>query len=88
MLCFLGEFEDALKNLLKAKKYFEEYAEIEYRLCALYFNFKNETKGAVHLINALFIDFDYKSILKELFPEVYNMNQVQVIINDFKKNSL
>jgi tetratricopeptide (TPR) repeat protein len=88
VLCYLGEFEEALKNLLKAKKYFEEYAEIEYRLCALYFNFKNDTKGAIHLINGLFIDFEYQSVVKELFPEVYKMNHVRVIINDFKKTSI
>jgi len=36
-LYFLGEHEDALKNLLKAKTYFKDFAEIEYRLSGLYF---------------------------------------------------
>ena len=28
------------------------------------------------------------SVVKELFPEVYKMNHVRVIINDFKKTSI
>ncbi|WP_240665685.1 lipopolysaccharide assembly protein LapB [Lutibacter sp. HS1-25] len=87
VLCYLGDFEDALKNLVKATKYFKDCAEIEYRLCGLFYNAKNDTKGAIHLINGLFIDFEYHSILKELFTDVYNMEHVQVIINDFKKTS-
>jgi len=88
VLCFLGDFEDALKNLLKAEKYFNNCAEIAYRLSALYFSFKNNTKGAFYLKNGLMIDFEYQSILKELFPQVYVMNDVQVIIKEFRKTSL
>jgi tetratricopeptide (TPR) repeat protein len=88
VLFFIGDFEDALKYLLKANKQFKNTAEIEYRLCGLFYQAKNETKGAIHLINALFIDFEYQSVLKELFPDVYNLQQVQLIISDFKKTSL
>lgn len=88
VLCFLGEFEDALKNLLKAGKHFNDSAEISYRVSALYFNFKNDIKGAVHLKNGLLVDFEYQSILKELFPKVYEMNHVQSIIKEFEKTSL
>lgn len=88
VLCFLGEFEDALKNLLKAGKYFNDSAEISYRISALYFNFKNDMKGAVHLKNGLLVDFEYQSIFKELFPKVYEMNHVQSIITEFQKTSL
>ncbi len=86
-LSFLGEYEDALKNLLKAKTYFKDYAEIEYRLSALYFKFKNHKKGASHLEVGLTIDFEYKNILKELFPDVFKMQEVKDIISSFKKNS-
>ena len=88
VLCLLGNFEDAIKNLLKAENYFNNCAEISYRLSALYFNFKNNIKGAVHLKNGLLLDFEYQSVLKELFPEVYSMNHVQVIIKEFKKTSI
>ena len=87
-LSYLGEYEDALKNLLKAKTYFKDFAEIEYRLSAFCFKFKNFKKGAAHLKAALAIDFEYKNILEELFPDVFKMQEVKDIISSFKKNSL
>ena len=86
-LCFLGEYEEALKNLLKAKSYFKNFAEIEYRLSGLCFKFKNIKKGAEHLKAALEIDFKYQLILKEFFPDVFKMEEVQDIIGGFKKKS-
>ncbi|SNR44479.1 Tetratricopeptide repeat-containing protein [Lutibacter agarilyticus] len=87
VLCFLGDYEDALTNLLKAKTYFTDFAEIDYRLSGLYFKFKNFEKGAFYLKQALVIDFEYQTIFKELFIEVYQMESVQDIINEFKKTS-
>ncbi len=84
-LSYLGEYEDALKNLLKAKTYFKDFAEIEYRVSALYFKFKNSKKGTTHLKAALSIDFESKNILKELFPDVFKMKEVKDIIRGFKK---
>lgn len=84
VLCFLGDYEDALTNLLKAKLYFDDFAEIEYRLASLYFKFKNYTKGTLHLKEALSIDFEYHTIIKELFPEVYKLQKVKDIISQNK----
>lgn len=86
-LCFLGDHEDALTNLLKAKSYFKDFAEIEYRLSGLFFNIKNNNNGAIHLKAALAIDFEYQFILKELFPDVFIMQEVKNIVNSFKKKS-
>lgn len=86
-LCFLGEYEGALTNLLKAKSYFKDFAEIEYRLSGLCFMFKNLKNGTTHLNTALSIDFEYQFILKELFPEVFKMSEVKDIIGNFKKTS-
>ena len=88
VLCFIGDYEDALKTLLKAKTYFYDFAEIEYRLTGLYFKFKNLDKGKAHLQDALLIDFEYKVVLKELFPEVYHLENVQDIILKFKNSSI
>lgn len=88
VLCFLGDFEDALKNLLKAKTYFKDFSEIDYRLAGLYFNLKNNKKGEEHLQQALTVDFEDQSILKELFPVVYKMPIVKDLIDNFKKTSL
>ena len=84
VLCFLGEYEDALTNLLKAKLYFDDFAEIEYRLASLYFKFKNYPKATMHLKDALAIDYEYQSIIKELFPEVYKLQKVKDIIKQYK----
>ena len=88
VLCFLGEYDDALNYLLKAKTFFKGFAEIHYRLACLYFKFKNAEKGYKHLNKALTIDFEYHSIIKELFPEVYAMEKVINVIDNFKKTSL
>ena len=86
-LCIIGKYEDALTNLLKAASYFKDFAEIEYRLSGLYFKFKNSKKGTVHLLEAISIDFEYHFILKELFPEVFKLQEVKDIVNSFEKKS-
>lgn len=85
--CFVGDYEEALKSLLKATTYFKEFAEIDYRLCGLYFKFNNTKKAITYLKQALKVDFEYKAVLNELFPEVYELKLVQDIITEFKKTS-
>ena len=84
VLCFLGEFEDALIYLKKAKTYYRDLAEIDYRLACLYYKFKNYKKGELHIKKALKVDFEYHTIIKELFPEVYQMEIVKEVIQKFK----
>tara|TARA_R110001583_G_scaffold123082_1_gene274407 strand:- start:27154 stop:28548 length:1395 start_codon:yes stop_codon:yes gene_type:complete len=86
-LSFLGEYEDAFKNLVKATSFFEDFAEIEYRLSGLCFKFKNHQKGAAHLKAALAIDFENYFVLEELFPDVFRMQEVIDIVAGFKKTS-
>jgi tetratricopeptide (TPR) repeat protein len=81
---FIGDYEDALITLHKASVFYESFAEIEYRLCGLYFKFKNKEKGRIHLQKALEIDFEYHTILKELFPTVFKLSEVQTVIKNFK----
>jgi len=81
---FIGDFEDALITLHKASVFYQNFAEIEYRLSGLYYKFKNWDKGKKHLQKALEIDFEYHTILKELFPEVFKLVEVQTVINNFK----
>ncbi len=87
VLCYLGDYKDALINLQKASKVFKDFAELEYRLSGIYFKISNFSKGKEHLINALIIDFEYHNEIKDLFPEVYKMQEVLDIINDFKNTS-
>ncbi len=85
VLSFLGEFNDALNILYKAQKNYKDFAEIEYRLAGLFFILNKEKYGFNHLIAALKIDYDYHSILNELYPTVYDFQKVQKLLRDFKK---
>ncbi len=85
VLLFLGEFNDALKILIKAKNTYKQFAEIEYRLCGLFMLTSKEKYSLVHLKNALAIDADYRTIIKELYPTVFDNEKVQTIITNYLK---
>lgn len=82
---FLGDFNDALSTLIKAKKTYKEFAEIEYRLCGLFMILDKEDYGLLHLKNALAIDFEHQIIIEELYPTVFKNDKVQSIIKNYKK---
>lgn len=44
-----------------------------------------EKYSLIHLKNGLAIDADYRSIVKELFPQVFENPAVQKIIADYLK---
>lgn len=85
ILLFLGDFEDALKIIIKAKKIYKESAEVEYRLCGLFMILDKEDYSLTHLKNALAIDYEYHSIIKELYPSVYENKHIQQILLSYKK---
>lgn len=85
VLSFLGEYNDALSVLFKAQKIYKEFAEIEYRLAGLFFILSKENHGIAHLKNGVAIDFEYHSIVKELYPSVFDHPKVQKLLADFKK---
>ncbi len=85
VLLFLGEFEDALKIIIKAKNTYMQFAEIEYRLCGLFMLVSKEKYSLIHLKNALVIDVDYRVIIKELYPTVFDNEKVQTIITNYLK---
>ncbi len=85
VLLFIGDFNDALNVLFRAQKYYKNFAEIEYRLSGLFFVLNKEHYGITHLINGMKIDYDYHSIVQELFPTVYDLPQVQKLLADYKK---
>ena len=87
VLCYLGDYKDALINLKKASKVFKDFAELEYRLSGIYFKLNDYSQGKKHLLHALTIDFEYHNEIIDLFPEVYKKQQVLDIINDFKNTS-
>lgn len=83
VLHFIGDFNDAIKILLRAKELYEDFAEIEYRLSGLYFLTQQEQLGFSLLENALIIDFDYHKIIKDLYPSVFEDSRVQDLIQRF-----
>lgn len=85
VLLFIGDFNDALKVLFKAQKIYKDFAEIEYRLSGLFFVLNKKNYGITHLISGMKIDYDYHSIIQELFPTVYDREYVKKILSDYKK---
>lgn len=85
VLLFLGEFKEALKTMIKAKNTFKNFAEIEYRLCGLFMLTAKDKYSFIHLKNALAIDADYRAIIEELYPTVFDNEKVQTIITNYLK---
>ncbi len=85
VLSFLGDNNDAVKILLNAHEKYSDFAEIEYRLAGLYFILNEEKNGMYYLIKGMEIDYDHHSIIKELYPAVFNNFKVQKLLKDYKK---
>jgi len=85
VLSFLGEFNDAITVLYDAQKTYKNFAEIEYRLAGLFFILNKKKYGFNHLIVGLNIDYEYHTILKEIYPTVLDNEKVQQLIINFKK---
>ncbi len=88
ILIFLGEFEEALVVLIKAKNKNRNNAEIEYRLGGLFLVLNQEEYGIKHLKKALTIDFEIHIILKELFPSIINNERVKNTIEKYRINNI
>ncbi len=85
LLQFLGEFESSIKVLLQSAEYFPEEYEVEYRLAGLYYILNENEKGKFHLSNGLRLNSKNHTILKELFPVVWERKMVQNAINKHLK---
>ena len=76
-LQFKGEFDIAIKTLLDACEFFPESFEIEYRLAAFYYMTGKLVKGKFHLCNGLRLSYKNHTILKDLFPVIWDRKIVQ-----------
>lgn len=83
---FLGEFNTAIQTLLQASEYFPEEYEVEYRLAGLYFMLNENEKGTFHLSNGLRLSYKNNTLLKELFPVVWERKTIQDYIELHKKS--
>ncbi len=83
-LYYIGDYNDAIKELLKAQIFFHKQAEIEYRLAGLYFLIRRNILGKKHLLKALNIETSKYKLFKSLFPSVHNSKVVKVIMTNYK----
>ena len=83
LLILLEHFNDAVDVLHKARKLHETHAEIEYRLSGLFFILSKPTHGTAHLALGMKIDYEYHAVIKELFPLVFQRQDVQQLLENF-----
>ena len=88
ILIQLGEYDAAKANLSQAAEFYQESAEIEFRLAGLYFKTSDSNQGRYHLKNAYKADAEYDFILVELFPEIENHPVVKEIIEKYRGSSI
>lgn len=80
ILLALGETEAVISNLNHGLEFYPEHVEMEYRIAGAYYKLNESVKARFHLQNALKSDPEYIIILEELFPKVYQMPEVQELI--------
>lgn len=80
LLIKLGEPEAAIYNFEQAAEFYQENAELEYRLAGLYFCLNENDKGTFHLKNGIRYNEDYAFIIEELFPEVSSKVLVKTLL--------
>jgi tetratricopeptide (TPR) repeat protein len=88
ILVQLGEYQAAVVNLSQAAEFYQESAEIEFRLAGLYFKTSDSHQGRYHLKNAYKIDPEYDFIVLELFPELKKRPFIKEMIDKFRGGSI
>lgn len=82
VLYVLGEVAAALEILNQANELYTNESEIQYRMVGLYYNIDEEFNAIEALNLALITDFHKNYILKDLFPFVWESENVQKIIKN------
>lgn len=81
----LKDYPQAIEKLLKARDIFNDEYEIEYRLVGLYMLTDQTEKALYHLTNALALNYKNRTLLQDLFPTVWENEQVQTYIQNFNQ---
>lgn len=81
LLLQIGEPQQAANNLLQAIEFYPDSAEIDFRLCGLYFALNKAEKGYFHLKNGLKENADFSIILDELFPALLQRKSIKILID-------
>jgi len=85
MMVHMGEYNNAILTLLQATEYFPEEYEIEYRLAGLHLQLNEVEKGYFHLSNGLRLNPKNCSLVRDLFPTVWDRKAVQQYIKKHNK---
>jgi tetratricopeptide (TPR) repeat protein len=86
ILIELGEIEAAKYNFVQAIEHHPKSEELEFRLSGLYFKLNDSKAGFAHLLNGLHINSEHIFIIEELFPDVYQSQNVIQFIESYKKS--
>lgn len=84
LLLEIGETENALFTLHQAEEQHNNIFEIEVRLAGFYYTLGNYEKGKIYLTKALQNNAAHIGVLNELFPSVYELEEVQKLIKKYK----
>ncbi len=84
LLQFLGEFDDAIEVLLQAQGLYTDFAEIEFRLGALYIAQHQMIQGLHFFEKGLKLNYEFHRIIKTLFPSIFNLKSVQLLVEKYK----
>lgn len=85
MIKIMGEYNNAILTLIQAAEYFPDDHKIEYRMAGFHFLLNENEKGSFHLSNGLRLNFKNNTIIKELFPTIWDKKIVQDCITKHKK---
>ncbi|MCF6130720.1 tetratricopeptide repeat protein [Flavobacterium wongokense] len=77
IMLIMGEYNNAILTLIQASEYFPDDYEIEYRLAGFHMLLNEEEKGNYHLSNGLRINAKHQTLLKDMFPTVWERQSVQ-----------
>ena len=81
----MGEYNNAILTLIQAAEYFPDDYKIEYRMAGFHFLLNEIEKGTFHLSNGLRLNFKNNTIIKDLFPTIWDKKTVQDCITKHKK---
>lgn len=83
VLAFLGDFQEAAQIMLDARETYKEFAEVTYRLSCLYFIQSKNAEAIFLMENALKLDYEYYKIIQEVFPTVFDREDVNVLLRKY-----
>jgi tetratricopeptide (TPR) repeat protein len=81
---FIGDYNLALESLIRAKNYYKESAELEYRLFGVFMELGKKEEAFVHLKNAMAIDFTFLNVVKDLYPGHFKQEEVIALIAAYR----